>query len=130
MKNDLATAIIAAIAGVVISYFVCNMFVGTSDSFSFNTVDSSVSNDLASPDPELFNYRALNPTVEVYVGNCTETNMYGECVDASSEQIEEGIIEEVDSTEVTETTETTGNTETTRTTNNANQRSGNNGVAD
>lgn len=103
MKNDLATAIVAAIAGVVISYFICNMFIGTSDSFSFNTVDSSVSSDLASPDPELFNYRALNPTVEVYVGNCTEVNMYGECVDESSEQIEEGIIENTDDTENTNT---------------------------
>ena len=111
MKNDLATAIIAAIAGVAISYFVCNMFIGSSGDFSFNTVDSSVSSDLAKPDPELFNYRALNPTVEVYVGNCTEFNMYGECIDESSEQIEEGIIEETD--DETENTENTSNTENT-----------------
>ena len=107
MKNDLATAIIAAIAGVTISYFICSMFIGTSGDFSFNTVDDSVSSDLAEPDPELFNYRALNPTVEVYVGNCTELNMYGECIDESSEQIEEGIIEETDETENTENTENT-----------------------
>lgn len=99
MKNDLATAIIAAVASVIISYFICNMFLGRSGDFSFNTVDDSVSSDLATPDPELFNYQALNPTVEVYVGNCTEINMYGECIDESSEQIEEGIIEGTDDTD-------------------------------
>jgi hypothetical protein len=102
MKNDLATAIVAAIAGVVISYFICNMLIGKSGDFSFTAVDSSVSSDLATPSPELFNYRALNPTVEVYVGNCTEVNMYGECIDESSEQIEEGIIEEDDDNGVTD----------------------------
>ena len=102
MKNDLITAIVAAIASVVVSYFICNMFVGKSGDFSFITVDSSVSSDLASPDAELFNYESLNPTVEVYVGNCTDVNMYGECVDESSEQIEEGIIEEDDNNGVTD----------------------------
>lgn len=110
MKNDLATAIVAAIAGVTISYFICNMFIGPSGDYSFTTVDSSVSSDLASPDQELFNYKALNPTVEVYVGNCTEVNMYGECVDESSDQIEEGIIEEdTDSTDNTNNTENNQN---------------------
>lgn len=143
MKNELATAIVAAIAGVVISYFVCNMFVGTSSDFSFNSVDASVNSELASPNQELFNYRALNPTVEVYVGNCTEVNMYGECVDASSEQIEEGIIEEAE--EAAEGTNSTNNTNSTTNngtntstnannaqsnTSNANQRSDKNGVTD
>lgn len=125
MKNDLATAVIAAIAGVVISYYICNMFVGTSGDFSFNSVDSSVNSDLASPDPELFNYKALNPTVEVYVGNCTEVNVYGECIDESSEQIEEGIIED------TENIENTKNTDDTQSnTSKAEQRNDDNGVTD
>lgn len=124
MKNDLATAIVAAIAGVVISYFICNMFLGKSGDFSFTTVDSSVSSDLATPDPELFNYRALNPTVEVYVGNCTEINMYGECVDESSEQIEEGIIEED-----TDSNENTQNNSGSNSSSN-NQRNDNDGVTD
>lgn len=140
MKNELATAIVAAIAGVVISYFVCNMFVGTSSDFSFSSVDASVNSELASPNRELFNYRALNPTVEVYVGNCTEVNMYGECVDASSEQIEEGIIEEAEeAAEGTNNTNSTTNNGTNTSTNannaqsntsNANQRSDENGVTD
>lgn len=115
MKNDLATAIVAAIAGVIISYFVCNMFVGTSGDFSFNSVDESVNSDLATPNPELFNYKSLNPTVEVYVGDCTEVDVYGECVDNSSEQIEEDVIE---------------NTDTNEGTNNADQRNDDNGNTD
>ena len=34
----------------------------------FKTVDNS-SYSLAEPDPEVFNFRAVNPTVEVYVGS-------------------------------------------------------------
>ena len=130
MKNDLATAIVTAIAGVAISYFVCNMLINNSGdkfTYSINTIDSSVSSDLASPNPELFNYKALNPTVEVYVGNCTEVNMYGECVDASSEQIEEGIIEEVEEVENTENTE--GNNTQSNTSPNS-QRNDDNGITD
>ena len=36
--------------------------------------------------PELFNYKALNPTVEVYVGDCDEVNQYGECIDEASQE--------------------------------------------
>lgn len=68
MKTELATAIIAAIAGVLIAYFVTNIFVGEITPVTFKTVDSDVSADLAEPDPEVFNYKALNPTVEIYIG--------------------------------------------------------------
>ena len=96
MKNDLATAIIAAITGVLLAYFISNMVIGNfaKSSDKVKNVDSTVSSDLADPDEEVFNYKALNPTVEVYVGDCTETNMYGECVDESSEQIDQSILEE------------------------------------
>ena len=82
MKTDLLTSIIAAIAGVLIAYFVTNLFIGPIESVTYTTVDSSTVNaDLADPDPEVFNYRALNPTVEVYVGECDEYNEFGECVE-------------------------------------------------
>ena len=96
MKNDLATAIIAAITGVLLAYFISNMVIGNfaKSSDKVKNVDSTVSSDLADPDEEVFNYKALNPTGEVYVGDCTEVNMYGECVDESSNQIDQGIIDE------------------------------------
>ena len=74
MKTDLATAIIAAIAGTVIAYFVTNLFIGPIEDVSYKTVQSTVSADVSDPDPEVFNYKAINPTVEVYVGECDEAD--------------------------------------------------------
>lgn len=84
MKTDLATSIGVTIAGVLLSYFICNLFVGPIDDVSIKTVDSSFSTEIIEPSPEVFNYRAINPTVEVYVGdsdNCTEFDDNGECID-------------------------------------------------
>lgn len=96
MKNDLATAIIASVVGITLAYVISNMVISNfaKSSYVVKSVDSSVSSDLAEPNNEVFNFESLNPTVEVYVGDCTEVNMYGECIDESSEQIEQGIIEE------------------------------------
>ena len=75
MKTDLVSSIGVAIAGVLVAYFACNLFTGPIEDVTIKTVDSSFSTDIAEPNPEVFNYRAINPTVEVYVGNddnCTE----------------------------------------------------------
>ena len=80
MNKDLITAIGTAIIGVIIAYFVTNLLVKPSDPITIKTVDSGISASIDDPDPEVFNYLSLNPTVEVYVGDCTETNEYGECV--------------------------------------------------
>ena len=87
MKTDLATSIGVAIAGILISYFMCNLFVGSIEDVSIKTVDSSFSTEIIEPNPEVFNYRAINPTVEVYVGdseNCTEFDDDGECLDGNT----------------------------------------------
>ena len=86
MKTDLATSIIAAIIGVVAAYFITNLFIGEIESYSYTTVDSSVNSDLVEPNVEVFNYKALNPTVEVYVGECEEFDANGGCID---EEIQE-----------------------------------------
>ncbi len=93
MKADLATSIAIAIAGTLIAYFCCNIFIGETEDFSFKTINSSVSTELAEPDPEIFNYKALNPTVEAYVGNCAKYNVYGQCIDENSTQINVGSVE-------------------------------------
>ena len=85
MKTDLATSIIAAIAGVLISYFVCNMLTGDIESASVKTIDTVVDATVDDPSPEVFNYKALNPTVEVYVGNCEgQYNEAGECIEGNT----------------------------------------------
>lgn len=83
MKTDLATSIAIAIVGVLIAYFGCNLLIGDIEDFSFKTIESSFSADLTTPDPEVFNYRALNPTVETYIGNCFIYDEQGECIDIS-----------------------------------------------
>ena len=74
MKNDLVTSIAIAIMGIIISFVVCNLLTGTIETVSIKTVDSSFNTDIAEPNPELFNYKAINPTVEVYVGNNSAQN--------------------------------------------------------
>ena len=87
MKTDLATSIIAAIIGVVAAYFITNLFIGEIESYSYTTVDSSVNSDLVEPNVEVFNYKALNPTVEVYVGECEEFDANGGCIDEEIQEI-------------------------------------------
>lgn len=91
MKTDLATSIGIAIVGVLIAYFVCNMFIGPLESFSFSTLDpnSNISADVEEPNSEIFNYKALNATVEVIVGDCQEF-ADGECLDDATNQNQNG----------------------------------------
>ena len=81
MKTDLFTSIVAAIAGVLIAFFVTNLFIGPIEEVTYKTVDATVTAEVVDPNPEVFNYRALNPTVEVYVGECTEYDATGMCID-------------------------------------------------
>lgn len=79
MKNDFLTTIVIAIVGAVGGFVVTNMLMAPIEKVTVKTVESSVSSDLAEPDPEVFNYKALNPTVEVYVGNCDEGAESADC---------------------------------------------------
>lgn len=94
MRAELITTIMAAIFGVLIAYFVCNLFVGEIQPVSVKEIDSDVSASLNDPDPEIFNYKALNPTVEVYVGSCAEYNEAGECIDQVTEEDLDEIIDQ------------------------------------
>ena len=81
MKVDLTSAIVAAIAGIVIAYFVTsNFLIKTPNPVTVKTLNGSIGTDLSDPDPEIFNYRALNPTVEVYV-DCSNYDANGSCLD-------------------------------------------------
>lgn len=81
MKTDLLTSTIIAIVGAIIAFFICNYIVGDIEGVSFKVVEGNISAEVASPNPEIFNDKALNPTVEVYVGNCTQYSDSGECLD-------------------------------------------------
>ncbi len=117
MKTDLVTSIAAAILGVAVSYFICGILLPDIEPATFKKIsNSSSSYELLDPDAEVFNYKALNPTVEVYVGDCTEFDSFGNCVEKNPDQPEE----EQDETEDTEDAENTENTENTDNTENEN----------
>lgn len=94
MKADLATTIVAATVGILVSYFVADFLIGDIEGFPLKTVDSSISADITEPNIEIFNFKALNPTVEVYVGDCEQYDENGECIDDNS-ILEEGTGDEV-----------------------------------
>lgn len=68
VKKELFSAIALAVIGFLVAFFVCNIFSGKIEDFRFKSIDSSIDMSLSDPDPEVFNYKAINPTVEVYVG--------------------------------------------------------------
>ena len=109
IKTDLATSIVAAIVGVLLSYFICNLLVSPIEDVSFKTIDSSVSTELTDPNPEVFNYKALNPTVEVYVGDCAEYNDNKECVEEVTEIPSENIPQEYQSNQSEQSDQTEAN---------------------
>lgn len=85
MKNDLLTTIVIAIVGLVGGFFVTSMLMGEIKSVSVKNIAEGVNADLADPDPEVFNYRALNPTVQVYVGDCDKRDEFGECIEDNTD---------------------------------------------
>lgn len=88
MKFDMTTAIITAIVGVVVAYIVAGNIIGGSESINIKSLSSPVNTSLADPSPEIFNYRALNPTVEAYVGNDCQNydSVNGVCLDDNPEE--------------------------------------------
>ena len=80
MKKDLATAVITAIIGVILAYFVVGgVFLKDPAPVVIKTLSTAVDNTVSEPNPEIFNYRAVNPTVEVYI-DCTNYDINGSCL--------------------------------------------------
>ena len=80
MKTDLATAIIATVIGFAISFFItANIIIKDPSQASIKTLTNPVDTSLSEPDEEIFNYRAINPTVEAYV-DCTNYDYAGNCI--------------------------------------------------
>ncbi|MDO4526946.1 MAG: hypothetical protein Q4B87_02535 [Candidatus Saccharibacteria bacterium] len=84
MKKDLVTAVIAAIAGTIISYLVVSgLFLSAPKPVSIKKLDQEINSSLDDPSAEVFNYRAINPTVEVYI-DCTNYDAEGVCIDGNT----------------------------------------------
>lgn len=68
-KTDLAMIIFIAAVSVLIAYFVAKSIIGDANNkpVKVKTVDQ-ISADVREPDPDIFNKNAINPTVEVIIG--------------------------------------------------------------
>ena len=82
-QSDIFTVIAVSVVGVIVSFILLNMILGNPDekSVQFKTV-AVVEPSLTDPDPEVFNLDAINPTVEVYVGECVDADQDGQLSEA------------------------------------------------
>ena len=84
MKKDLATAIITALVGVILAYFVVGgVFLKDPTPVVIKALTTAVDNTVSEPNPEIFNYNAINPTVETYV-DCKNYDTSGACLDGGN----------------------------------------------
>lgn len=78
-QSDIFTLILVAGIGTLAAFFVCNWIMGDPDlaTTEFKALNSTISKTLAAPDPEVFNPSAINPTIEVFVGDCVDIDQNG-----------------------------------------------------
>ena len=85
MKTDFITAIVAAIIGVAVSYLVVgNVIWSDPKPITIKTLEG-VDPTVSEPNPEIFNYRAINPTVETYI-DCTNYDLSGNCLEPENQE--------------------------------------------
>ena len=77
-QSDVFAIILVVSVGTLAAALLCNMILGDPDllSVQYKAMDP-VKAQLATPDPELFNPDSINPTVEVYVGECEDVDQNG-----------------------------------------------------
>ena len=78
-QSDVFSIIFVAGVGVFASFFACQAIMGDPNEavISFTALREPITADLVSPEPEVFNSTAINPTVEVYVGDCIDRDGNG-----------------------------------------------------
>ena len=76
--SDYVTVGFVAVLVTVVAYFVVNSILGDpkAKTVRFEYLDG-ISSDLDTPNEEVFNAVALNPTVEVYIGSCVDQDQDG-----------------------------------------------------
>ena len=74
-QSDKIAIILIGMVGIGVSWIGVNQILGNPDDaqVTFKTIEV-ISADLDTPDPEVFNADAINPTVEVYIGSCEDTD--------------------------------------------------------
>lgn len=78
-QSDIFSIIFVAGVGVLASFFACRAIMGDpSDAKTeFKRLNAVISRNYVEPNAEVFNSQAINPTVEVYVGDCEDIDKNG-----------------------------------------------------
>lgn len=78
-RSDIYSLILIAGIGTLAAFLACNAILGDPNEakVEFTTVREVLTNELASPNEEIFNSTAINPTIEVYVGDCEDIDQNG-----------------------------------------------------
>ena len=77
-RSDIFTVTFVASVGVLLIFIACSFLLGDPDTrYLKHKTIGKITADLTSPDPEVFNVDAINPTVEVYVGSCEDVDRNG-----------------------------------------------------
>lgn len=68
-RSDIAVLVLIASISVIVAYFVANALIGspTTESQTVRTT-STITESIVQPDSTIFNKDAINPTVEVVIG--------------------------------------------------------------
>ena len=68
-RTDIAMIIVIASVSVLVSYLVANTLLGSTknEAVTVKTIDA-ITDQVDEPDERVFNKDAVNPTVEVYIG--------------------------------------------------------------
>lgn len=71
--SDIALVVLLSAVSIVISYWLGNLILGdpSNDTYEITYVEN-ISSELRQPDDETFYPKAINPTVEVIIGQCPE----------------------------------------------------------
>lgn len=77
-QSDIFSIILIATIGTLAAFFIVNTLLGDPNekSVSFKTI-GEISKGVVTPDSEVFNNVAINPTIEVYVGSCEDVDQNG-----------------------------------------------------
>jgi len=69
-KSDIAMIILIASISVMVSYFVAKALIGdTANQSAVVKTTDEITTDVEKPDTSVFNSKAINPTVQVIIGD-------------------------------------------------------------
>lgn len=86
-QSDIFSIVLVASIGAFGAFFVCQALMDDPNEaqIEFKTVRNVITASLVQPDAEVFNSTAINPTIEVYVGDCEDIDQNGILDDAELE---------------------------------------------